>query len=383
MAEKKGETAKHHVESEAKKHHVESEGKHRAARKPAEKAQSPEEAKKKLMMVIAVCAAVVVAVVVLAIALYSGAPPASPQPQPVQDGNKLSSLLSDSVDALSAIKHAKVDATITMDMTATTLQGSQSAKSTLNAAALYDVANKRIYLSAKRNDNGVEGVTDEMYLINNTQYAKIAVGEKVIWVKETSLVDAWGAFDVGSITGALGTVNGSAAGTETVNGKLAEKIRIYPDVRSLVSQLMAGQYAQMAAMGATEADMQEVTDMVVKSVKRVNAYIWVDKATSLPIRLEGEALVSVNLEEAMGIAGAGTSEMLMKVVINADYEAAVDVRLPAEAANAMGMEEAYAELMEPYCGNGLCDGNETIADCPPDCGAVDDSDIESDLIELT
>jgi hypothetical protein len=92
----------------------------------------------------------------------------------------------------------------------------------------------------------------------------------------------------------------------------------------------------------TQGQVDQMVGLFVDSVKSIDLTLWVLKDSKLPVKGEGSAVAEMDLGQLYGISGAGLLRADVTFNFTVDYDSPVDITLPAEAANAVDMSEAYA-----------------------------------------
>ena len=246
----------------------------------------------------------------------------------------------------------------------------------------YDAANKRMHsVMGGTLAGGMMGLGDgdvEYYLIGNTGYTKVSgYYEEDYWVKE-DLEGAWPELDEQTIVEFFDYVEGSVVGEESKNGEATYKLSVEPDMRKII--MYGIEQSGISEEGVSEAEINEAVDMLVKSVKEMEFFVWVTKDGYLPIAVEGQAVISLDVGALYGGMMGGNLDISIGVDLTVDYSP-LEIVLPEAALSAQGIDVFYDDLdydtgldydFEEVCGDDWCDWNEDSVSCPEDCYCGDD-----------
>jgi hypothetical protein len=172
---------------------------------------------------------------------------------------------------------------------------------------------------------------------------------------------------VESMLAVIDSLEGTVIGTETINGKQTDKIKVDADVEKVVRTLISSQAESLGNID--EAQINEAVGTIKDAITKLDLTLWVAKDTSLPVKLKADADLAIDLGAMYGSTGSEQMlEMSMALTANFDFESAVSIVVPPEALEAVDYGTALNDLeYESVCGDGWCDWNENSTSCPADC----------------
>lgn len=218
---------------------------------------------------------------------------------------------------------------------------------------------------------GAEQVT-ETYVIGNEMYVGATDPSTggLFWMKQDGGNDTWSNYDPEIFVGILKYMTGRIVGSETINGKETQKIAVTPDLGAIMRFMFEYQYGDdLSAVGLTKADLEDMLAKVKQATRTADFTLWVEKGTSLPVKLEGNLILEIDMNAFSGGMATGAMEVSARPSMTFDFKSPVVITLPAEALNATSIEDLY-DFSGGVCGDGICGYDEDETACPEDCGSV-------------
>jgi hypothetical protein len=247
-------------------------------------------------------------------------------------------ILNNAVSAMGKVTTYKLDYDLSTNMEVT---GKNAMKMNMNGGGpgVMDITNQKMQMSMDMNMT-VPGIgTSEMnvkmsmeiYLFEGWVYTKMTIpGTEVQWIK-TKNPDNITQDQVAQMTTLMkSSMKTTLTGTETINGINCYVLEVTPDMGQLWQWLMSQQGNDL--IGDIDYNQFDLS----KIIKSFGLKYWIDKNNYQILQAEADMNMLIDAQ-TVGAATEEFDSMTMIMTMNMsffDYNKAVNVELPAEAANA-------------------------------------------------
>lgn len=260
-------------------------------------------------------------------------------PDPGADLVGLDILLAPTIDAMSDAREFSAEGEMNMEMG---IMGT-SMSSAVMMTAEYDITEKKAKITAKTSSESPYGnveETSESYIIEDTMYMKIPEGYgNISWIKQGGMGSIWNTINAEEMVEMVELFEGKVVATETVSGKLADKIMISTDIKDMVDAFTKQQ--DLAELGLGPGDVSEMMEMLEDSIKKMEIYLWVAKDSALPIKTSGILSMDIDPEDMGAGMGSGAITIDLDFEFDLDFASDVRVTLPAGAMDASPIDVLY------------------------------------------
>jgi len=200
-----------------------------------------------------------------------------------------------------------------------------------------DSENKRMYVKMNLETPTVTGgdggsdITIESYTIGETVYMNFAD----VWGKYEANDKLWGeAHFSQKIIDLIKKFDPSLEDKETINGKETYKVVITPSMEELGELILSLDPGLTQQIGITDVGGAD------EGIKKIEIVVWVDAEEFLPVKADFTLEAESPIVNPSG-SGVITSNLVLSLTANFDYDTPFNIVLPSAAQNA---EELYPEL---------------------------------------